>query len=95
MSRSPRLHTILGARNADQLRDNLGALEAKIPAEALDRLTSASAIELGFPHDFIADNSAWVLGASDTPETGRDGAAVGWQTGGRSVNVAPIGRPGS
>jgi aryl-alcohol dehydrogenase-like predicted oxidoreductase len=44
---------ILGARTVGQLEENLGALEVTLPAEHLQRLASASAIELGFPHDFL------------------------------------------
>jgi hypothetical protein len=33
--------------------------------EALNQLNDASTIELGFPHDFISANTAWVLGAAD------------------------------
>jgi aryl-alcohol dehydrogenase-like predicted oxidoreductase len=67
LSRSPWVHPIVGARTAEQLLDNLGALETSIPVEALDHLTKISAIELGFPHDFIAANSGWVLGAAAPP----------------------------
>lgn len=44
---------ILGARTVQQLEENLGALEVTLPAEHLKRLSDASAIELGFPHDFL------------------------------------------
>lgn len=44
---------ILGARNVDQLKDNLGALDVKLPESALSTLAEASAIELGFPGDFL------------------------------------------
>ncbi|RDI68782.1 aldo/keto reductase [Nocardia pseudobrasiliensis] len=44
---------IIGARTAAQLEDNLGALEVEFDAAQLDRLRAASAIELGFPHDFL------------------------------------------
>jgi aryl-alcohol dehydrogenase-like predicted oxidoreductase len=43
---------ILGARRVSQLEDNLGALELELTAEDLTRLDRASAIALGFPHDF-------------------------------------------
>ncbi|WP_280266871.1 aldo/keto reductase [Nocardia wallacei] len=44
---------IIGARTAAQLEDNLGALEVEFDAEHLARLEAASAITLGFPHDFL------------------------------------------
>ena len=45
---------IIGARNLKQAQDNLDALKFKLTADHLKRLTEASAIELGFPHDFFA-----------------------------------------
>jgi aryl-alcohol dehydrogenase-like predicted oxidoreductase len=57
-SRSPRdaapVIPIVGARTAKQLSDSLGALEVSLSHEQLSRLNGASAIELGFPHDFLA-----------------------------------------
>lgn len=46
---------ILGARTAEQLEDNLGCLGLEIPPELLARLDAVSKIDLGFPHDFLAD----------------------------------------
>jgi aryl-alcohol dehydrogenase-like predicted oxidoreductase len=48
---------LVGARSLDQLRDNLGALEIRLEEEHLARLAQVSAIELGFPHDFLAQDS--------------------------------------
>jgi aryl-alcohol dehydrogenase-like predicted oxidoreductase len=45
---------IIGARTLAQFEDNLGALEVDIPEEQRTRLDEASAVELGFPHDFMA-----------------------------------------
>jgi aryl-alcohol dehydrogenase-like predicted oxidoreductase len=45
---------IIGARTPAQLADNLGALEVRIPDDALASLEEASAIQLGFPHEFLA-----------------------------------------
>ena len=44
---------ILGARSVDQLRENLGALEVTLDAAHLARLEEASAVEPGFPYDFL------------------------------------------
>jgi len=44
---------ILGARTVQQIEDNLGSLDFTLEAEHLARLEEVSAIELGFPHDFI------------------------------------------
>jgi aryl-alcohol dehydrogenase-like predicted oxidoreductase len=45
---------IIGARTLAQLEDNVGALGVDIPEEHRARLEEASAVELGFPHDFLA-----------------------------------------
>ena len=47
---------ILGARSEDQLRDNLGCLSFTLSVEQIERLNQASAITLGFPHDFLASD---------------------------------------
>ncbi|MCM6775669.1 aldo/keto reductase [Nocardia sp. CDC159] len=44
---------IIGARTPAQLADNLGALEVEFEPGQLERLHAASAVELGFPHDFL------------------------------------------
>lgn len=51
---------IFGARNVQQLDDNLGAGELDLPAEALARLDAVSAPELGYPYEFIKNiDGAW------------------------------------
>jgi aryl-alcohol dehydrogenase-like predicted oxidoreductase len=45
---------LVGARTREQLDDNLGCLEFQLTPEQKTRLDEASAIELGFPHDFLA-----------------------------------------
>ncbi|MBF6328083.1 aldo/keto reductase [Nocardia transvalensis] len=47
---------IMGARTPAQLEDNLGALDVEFDAAHLARLGEASAIDLGFPHEFLARN---------------------------------------
>ena len=44
---------IIGARRVAQLQDNLASLELALTAEQLSTLNDASAIEMGFPHDFF------------------------------------------
>ena len=44
---------ILGVRTLAQLEDNLGALNVRMNDDQLTRLDEASAVELGFPHDFL------------------------------------------
>jgi aryl-alcohol dehydrogenase-like predicted oxidoreductase len=61
-ARRPSVHPIIGARKLDQLMDNLAAVDLALPDGALERLDEASAIELGFPHDFIAGTSEFVYG---------------------------------
>ncbi len=43
---------IVGARRVAQLEDNLASLELKLTPEQVSTLDKASAIEMGFPHDF-------------------------------------------
>ncbi|MFQ6327431.1 MULTISPECIES: aldo/keto reductase [unclassified Nocardia] len=45
---------IIGARTAAQLEDNLGALDVEFDPAQVARLEQASAIDLGFPHEFLA-----------------------------------------
>lgn len=44
---------IVGARSADQLRDNLGALTVTLSDSQLARLEEATKIDPGFPNDFL------------------------------------------
>lgn len=44
---------ILGARRAEQLRDNLACLDLNLSPERLTALDAASSIELGFPYDSL------------------------------------------
>lgn len=55
---------IVGARRESQLRDNLGALEVELTPDQLDRLDAISAVELGFPNEFLARQrtSSFVFG---------------------------------
>ena len=55
---------IVGSRKASQIKENLGALEVELSEDQRARLDEASAIELGFPHDFInrVRQSEFVLG---------------------------------
>jgi aryl-alcohol dehydrogenase-like predicted oxidoreductase len=48
---------IVGARKAEQLRENLGCLEVVLSDEQRVRLDEASRIELGFPHDFLRQDA--------------------------------------
>jgi aryl-alcohol dehydrogenase-like predicted oxidoreductase len=45
--------TIIGTRSAAQLEDNLGALDLKLPEEAVTALHEVSKPQLNFPADFV------------------------------------------
>jgi aryl-alcohol dehydrogenase-like predicted oxidoreductase len=62
MVKSRTVHPMLGARRVDQLRSNLAALEYVLPSEAITRLEAATEFDVGFPNDFIAETTPWVLG---------------------------------
>ena len=44
---------IVGARTPAQLQDNLGALDVRLDEAWLRQLDAASAVAMGFPHDFM------------------------------------------
>jgi len=48
---------IVGAGKANQLAESLGAVNIIIPEEHMHALNEVSAIELGFPHDFLAGDA--------------------------------------
>lgn len=45
-------------RNLEQLEENLGAVDVTLSDDHLSRLNESSAIEMGFPHDFIGGDGA-------------------------------------
>ncbi|GIH04030.1 oxidoreductase [Rhizocola hellebori] len=55
---------IIGARTVDQLLDNLGCTAVTLPPELVVRLETTTGFSLGFPADFIAQTTPWVLGAA-------------------------------
>lgn len=46
---------ITAAAKESQLADNLGSVDVRLDADALARLDEASAVPLGFPHDFARE----------------------------------------
>lgn len=70
-ARSRAIHPILGARSVRQLRDNLGALDVTLPADAVERLCAAVDFSAGFPTDFIDQTSPWVFGEASARLDGR------------------------
>lgn len=61
-SRSRAVHPILGARTAEQLAENLRAVDVVLPEEALRRLEAATGFTLGFPGDFLAQTAPSAFG---------------------------------
>ena len=59
------VHPIVGARIASQLADTLGAIDLVLPPELIRRLDEVSAIELGFPHDFIEGARSFTYGTTE------------------------------
>lgn len=53
-TRTPAVIPIVGASRGSQLRNGLGALDLRLHAGQLEALDRASAIEHGFPHEFLA-----------------------------------------
>jgi aryl-alcohol dehydrogenase-like predicted oxidoreductase len=49
----PAVIPIVGARRAEQIVENLGALEVTLDPDAVERLDEASRPRLGFPRDFL------------------------------------------
>jgi len=47
---------IIGSRKLAQIQENIASLEFELTPEQLQRLNEVSAIELGFPHDFLQSN---------------------------------------
>lgn len=62
MDQHQTIHPIVGARQLDQMTDNLAAADLKLPEAAVRRLDEASAIDLGFPADFIRSMKRFVYG---------------------------------
>ncbi|HEV2178517.1 MAG TPA: aldo/keto reductase [Terriglobia bacterium] len=48
---------IIGGRRVDQIKENLACLNFMLPDEHVLRLDNISRIELGFPHDFLANDT--------------------------------------
>jgi aryl-alcohol dehydrogenase-like predicted oxidoreductase len=72
---------IVGARSEGQLRENLAAIEVELDDDALAQLDAASAIKLGYPHEFLqwAAASSYTFGKAyarlDQHRDGRAGRA--------------------
>jgi aryl-alcohol dehydrogenase-like predicted oxidoreductase len=54
---------IIGARTLSQFEDNLGALDVSLTSDQIERLDTASQVELGFPHEMLsASTTAMAFG---------------------------------
>jgi aryl-alcohol dehydrogenase-like predicted oxidoreductase len=55
LSKSTVTSVLLGARKLDQLENNLGSLNTHLSPDQIKRLDDVSRIEMGFPHDALAN----------------------------------------
>ena len=62
LRRSPRLHPIIGASRADQLKDSLGAVDLSLPQEIVERLDTLAGFDPGYPYEGNADARSWLNG---------------------------------
>jgi hypothetical protein len=68
-----RIIPVIGASSADQLETNLASLDVELSDDQLGQLDSASAVELGFPHDFFESAKGFVYaGLFDRIDRHRD-----------------------
>jgi aryl-alcohol dehydrogenase-like predicted oxidoreductase len=51
--KNKRIIPIVGARKAEQIADSVGAIAIQLSESQMEKLNAVSAIELGFPHDFL------------------------------------------
>ena len=56
---------IIGPRTLEQLADNLASTEVQLAPEQIQRLDSASAVPLGFPHDVVAASAKTLAGGKE------------------------------
>jgi aryl-alcohol dehydrogenase-like predicted oxidoreductase len=55
---------IVGARQAAQMRENLGCVDLNLSTEQIQLLDQATGIDLGFPHDLLASAQSIIHGKS-------------------------------
>lgn len=61
---------ILGVRKVEQLEDTLQGLEIQLDDSQIHRLDEVSAVDLGFPHDFLQQDHIRTLVRGDKPIEG-------------------------
>ena len=82
--RAPELVPILGVRSAEQLADNLGALDVELTEAERARLDEAAAPSLGFPRSFLESGGVRDLIYGDTWN-------LLYSDGARALDVTPAG----
>src|SRR5882724_6448868 len=55
-AQGPDMIPIIGSRKLSQIKDNLACIDLTLTPAQLKKLNEASAIDLGFPHDFLASD---------------------------------------
>ncbi|QXJ24350.1 aldo/keto reductase [Actinomadura graeca] len=73
-ARSRAIHPIIGARDAGQLRDDLGASSVTFSEDTVARLDAAVEFDVGYPSDDNAGARPWLYG--DVPLEGRSGTTA-------------------
>ena len=58
---------IVGARNVEQISENLHAGDFDLPAEVRQELTDAMPLKLGYPYEWQALNLGNAFGQAETP----------------------------
>ncbi len=56
MSKPAITSPIIGARNSEQLEDNLGAAEMKISSEQIEEINLASKLDVSYPYDQVSED---------------------------------------
>ncbi|GHC81173.1 oxidoreductase [Nocardiopsis terrae] len=62
LARSPRIHPVIGASSARQLRDNLDATALALPLRTMERLNALADFAPGYPADQHPQTQAWFDG---------------------------------
>lgn len=57
MERPATMVPLIGARNTEQLNDNLGAVDVSLSDDQIARLDDVSSFKPGFPHEFLRSDS--------------------------------------
>lgn len=67
LRQNPKVIPVIGARNLNQLKENLKCLQLSLSSEHLAQLNEVSKINLGFPHEFIASEGVRDILYGDFP----------------------------